>query len=143
VTGAAMMRAWHEVSAAGFEMSMEAVQPYHDAYAFNGFEGSFDGAAAQTHRHYLGFVAGEPVTSATLILAAGVAGVYDVSTPPRWQRRGYGAAITALTLAEARAAGYRYACLTASPQGERVYRRLGFHHHFRPVEYRWQRPAGG
>jgi GNAT superfamily N-acetyltransferase len=123
---------WRRVSAEGFEMPFDAIQPYYDAYLQEGF------GADAVLVPYLGYHGDEPVTSGTLLCAAGLAGVYDVSTPPRARRRGYGSAITAHMMAEGRARGYRYACLLASSEGERIYRKLGFVLQLRPPEYIWR-----
>ena len=77
-------------------------------------------------RHYLGRLEGRPVATASLFLAAGVAGIYFVSTAPEARRRGIGAAITRAALEGARALGCRTAVLGASAPGHGLYRRLGF-----------------
>jgi GNAT superfamily N-acetyltransferase len=59
-------------------------------------------------------------------VAAGVAGVYDVVTFPNAQRQGLGTAMTNAVLAAARLAGARQAVLNATPDGELLYRTLGF-----------------
>lgn len=133
VADAAMLAIWHQVSAEGYEMSFEAIRPYHDAYLLDRFNPAGDCLQA------LGYVAGEAVTSGTLLCTPEIAGLYDISTPPRFRRRGYGAALTAWLMEMARARGYRYACLVASPAGERLYHRLGFRLRFRPIEYVWRR----
>jgi GNAT superfamily N-acetyltransferase len=135
VADAAMLHRWLLVSAAGFEMTVEACQPYHDAYLLDNFDPTGDSLQV------IGYVGAEAVTSGTLICSGGVAGVYDVSTPPQWRKRGYGTAATAWLLAAARARGYRYACLMASPAGVPIYQRLGFTLRFRPVEYCWRKNA--
>ncbi|HET6296410.1 MAG TPA: GNAT family N-acetyltransferase, partial [Kribbella sp.] len=77
-------------------------------------------------RHYLGWLDGEPVATATVYLAAGVAGVYFVMTVPEARRRGIGAAITLAALQEARDSGSTHAVLGSSPAGRTVYESLGF-----------------
>ncbi|WP_433008122.1 GNAT family N-acetyltransferase [Kribbella sp. CA-294648] len=81
---------------------------------------------ADPWRHYLGYLDGEPVATATVFLAAGVAGVYFVMTVPEARRRGIGAALTSAALREARDSGSQYAVLGSSPAGRSVYERLGF-----------------
>lgn len=131
VSDQASFARWFRASTAGFEMSEVGAQIYFDAYTLLGFgqEGPF--------LHYVGYLRGEPVTASTLLLAGGVAGVYDVSTAPAVRRRGLGAAITLAPLVDARARGYRYACLQATEAGYNVYRGLGFEEQYRERNYSW------
>lgn len=76
--------------------------------------------------YFIGLYNGKPVATSCLFLAAGVAAVHTVVTLPEVRNRGIGAAMTLAALREARQRGYRYAILTASPYGERIYRRIGF-----------------
>jgi ribosomal protein S18 acetylase RimI-like enzyme len=77
-------------------------------------------------RVYVGYLDGEPVATNMLFCGAGVASVYAVATLPRAQRRGIGSAITLKPLLEARDAGYIYAVLFSTEEGQPVYRRIGF-----------------
>jgi GNAT superfamily N-acetyltransferase len=81
---------------------------------------------ADPWRHYLGWLDGEPVATATIFLAAGVAGVYFVMTVPEARRRGIGGAITLAALQDARDSGIQYAVLGSSAAGRSVYAGLGF-----------------
>jgi ribosomal protein S18 acetylase RimI-like enzyme len=134
VSDAASMADWTAASAFGFETSAANVQPYHDAYSALGF------AADAPFQHFVGYLAGAPVTSATLLLAAELAGIYDVSTVRAMRRQGLGAAITHACLAAAQVRGYRRAVLQASDEGVGVYTRLGFRELYRERNYGWTRP---
>jgi GNAT superfamily N-acetyltransferase len=122
---------WRHISAQGFGGD---TQIYYDAYARHGF------AADAFSLHYIGYVGDQPATSSTLLLAGGIASVYDVSTPPALRRQGYGGAITFAMLAEARARGYQHAWIWSSQMGQSVYRKLGFvAADFGVREYRWRK----
>lgn len=77
-------------------------------------------------RHFVGWLDGRAVASASLFLAAGVAGLYFVCTAPDFRGRGIGAAISRAALEGARDLGFRRGVLGSSSMGHGVYRRLGF-----------------
>lgn len=76
--------------------------------------------------HFLAWLDGAPVGSATVFLGAGVAGLYHVGTVPAARGRGIGKAVTLAALGQARDLGCRIAILHSSRQGEGMYRQLGF-----------------
>jgi ribosomal protein S18 acetylase RimI-like enzyme len=135
VSDNALMSDWTRASQLGFEASDANIKPYHDAYSAQGF------AEDALIQHFVGYLDGAPVTSATLLLAGGLAGIYDVSTVPDARRRGLGAAITLACVDAAAARGYRHAVLQASEEGEAVYARLGFRERYREQNYGWQRAS--
>ena len=131
VNDTTMLEAWKQISAEGFGGD---TQIYYDAYAHHGF------GPDAISLHYIGYLGDQPVTSSTLLLAGGIASVYDVSTPPAFRRQGFGAAITFAMLQEARQRGYDYAWIWSSPMGKSVYSKLGFvAADFGVREYRWRK----
>lgn len=76
---------------------------------------------------YLGLRGDTPVTCAGTVPAAGRLFVVLVATDPRWERRGYGEAVTRKALHEgAMATGLTRATLHATTAGAPVYPRIGF-----------------
>jgi GNAT superfamily N-acetyltransferase len=55
-----------------------------------------------------------------------IAGVFDMDVWPTFQRRGLGTELCRAVCGAAATAGSRYAVLNATPQGEKLYRTLGF-----------------
>jgi ribosomal protein S18 acetylase RimI-like enzyme len=76
--------------------------------------------------HLLGRLDGRPVATATVLLAGGIAGIFDVSTVPEARQRGLGTAMTVAALQFGRAHGYEIAFLQPSAMGRHLYERLGF-----------------
>jgi ribosomal protein S18 acetylase RimI-like enzyme len=89
-------------------------------------------------RFYLARLGAQWVGTAMLWLAAGVAGIYNVSTLPAARRQGIGSALTYAALADARALGYRVGVLQSSEMGYRMYLRLGFRHVCDMAHYYWR-----
>ncbi|HEX2087955.1 MAG TPA: GNAT family N-acetyltransferase [Solirubrobacteraceae bacterium] len=91
--------------------------------------------AADGVRNFVAFDGGDPVACASLVLAAGVAGLYNVGVVPERRRQGVGAATTAALMAEGGARGAETAVLWSSAAGVRCYCRLGFEERCRLTLY--------
>lgn len=75
---------------------------------------------------YLAYWDDEPVATCALLLAGGVAGIYNVATVPHARRQGIGAAITYFALTMAQERGYSIGVLQSSCMAQAIYERLGF-----------------
>jgi hypothetical protein len=120
VQGPEAQRLWARLLAEGSGFGEAA------AHALADVEPNLSHADYLRKPRYVGFLSDRPVATSALIPAAGLAGVYAVSTVADARQRGIGVAMTALPLLEARAQGYRVGVLQATVMGHPVYRRLGF-----------------
>jgi ribosomal protein S18 acetylase RimI-like enzyme len=119
------------IEISGFGASETAAQNYYEAYARTGF-----GDGTPWH-HYIGWLHGMPVTIATLLFHAGVAGIYGVTTIPQCRRQGVAAAITLHTLHEAYKRGYRIGILSPTEMSYALYRRIGFQEYCKLMHFDW------
>lgn len=115
-----MLRAYAAVSMSGFGATPQDNKVYYDTYTAIGFGDNLP------WRHYIGWLDEQPVAVSSLLLYAGVAGIYGVATLPEARRQGIGAAMTLAPLREARSRGYAIGALSPSEMGLRVYQRIGF-----------------
>jgi hypothetical protein len=123
--------AFCRVLASGFDIPDFAREAFYDVFSAIGL------TPERPLQHYLGRLGGEPVAGSSVFLAAGVAGVYNVSTIASARLRGFGAALTSRPLLDARGLGYRIGVLNASEEGIGVYRRLGFREYCTLFRYGW------
>ena len=86
-------------------------------------------------RHYIGHIDGKPVATSSVLLASGVAGLYNVATLPNARGKGVGAYMSSAPLLEAREDGYCISILQASKMGRPVYERLGFQNRGKLISY--------
>ncbi len=88
-------------------------------------------------RHYLGYLSGHAVATASLLCAEGVAGISFVATIPAARRQGIGGGMTYAALQDGYAQGCQVAVLTACEVGYSGYQRLQFHEYCRIGYYEW------
>jgi GNAT superfamily N-acetyltransferase len=77
-------------------------------------------------RLYVAYKNGEPVGSAALCEAAGLAGIYNVASHPRHRRAGIATALMRRAVEDARGRGLGTCVLQSSSAGVPLYTRLGF-----------------
>jgi GNAT superfamily N-acetyltransferase len=76
---------------------------------------------------WVGYMDGEPVSTAATVIGGGAVGVYNVATMPEHQRHGYGETAMRHAVAEAqRQYGINQTILQSTPAGHRLYQRMGF-----------------
>jgi ribosomal protein S18 acetylase RimI-like enzyme len=96
--------------------------------------------SAPAFTNLLGLLDGVPVATAAAFHGPVAGEVQHVVTMAAARRRGIGAVLTAAAWAAIRGRGASAAVLTASPDGEGIYRRLGFRTVGTVRRYQW-RPA--
>lgn len=124
------LRAWWTASALGFGTSQRAAQRWYDAFRRHGL------GRRPLATNYVGKIDRTVVTTATMILTGGIAGIYDLSTPPQYRGNGFATALVHELLAQARRQGYTYAGLQTG-DAERFYQGLGFNTGFQEEELFW------
>ena len=129
VTDDEARRQWSRVCAAGFGM------PDFVAEAFHAFMCHADPESVLA---YIGWLNGTPVATSLLVLEAGVAGIYNVTTLPEARGQGIGAFLTLTPLQEARQRHYKVGILQATRMGVNIYRSLGFLEYCKIGQYVWE-----
>jgi GNAT superfamily N-acetyltransferase len=93
-------------------------------------------AAHQSFVCWVGYHDGLPVATAATVSSRGVIGLYNVATAPEYRQRGYGEAITRHAIDDAfRKNGHSPVVLQSTPEGLRLYGRMGFRQVTRVLVY--------
>ena len=87
---------------------------------------------------YIGSLNGTPVSTSSLFLGAGVAGIHAVTTLPEYRGRGIATAMTYPPLLDARNEGYRVGVLFSSEMATGIYSKMGFQEYGQGNIYMWQ-----
>lgn len=88
-------------------------------------------------RHYLGLMSDRPISTVTLSLAGGVAGVYNSGTLPAEHALGIHTAVTLTALYAALELEYRVAVVQSSRLAYNAFQRLGFQECCEVAQYVW------
>jgi ribosomal protein S18 acetylase RimI-like enzyme len=131
IQDAESLETWCRTAAAGYELPDVVTDAWLVWYCAVGLNQD------PPLRHFIGMLRGKPVAVASLFLASGVAGIYNVATVPEARRQGIGALITLEALRRARTAGFRVGVLQSSDMGVGIYGRLGFREFCRIDHYLW------
>lgn len=116
VSDDATWRAFCQIGALCFNVPLEWFQEvFEDPRVWEGFAG------------FVGYLDGEPVSTAATVVAAGAVGVYNVATVPGRQRRGFGEVVMRHALDRAHERhGIERTVLQSTPQGFSLYERMGY-----------------
>ncbi len=133
VNQASRLKVWCRTCVQGFGMPDFVEDAFFDFMSHVGFRAT---------RPYLALQDNQPVATSLMVLAAGVAGIYNVTTLPEARRKGFGTWVTLTPLCEARTMGYRVGILHASAMGVNLYRSLGFQEYCQIGHSLWS-PAPG
>ncbi len=134
VGNAEQLDQWRRATGNGFGGGYQIAGRWSESYRQKGLE------ADNPFQHYLGTFGGKPATSASIVFAGGIAGIYDVSTVPALRRRGLASAITLAQMHVAKARGCTHAYLRSSREGLPVYQGLGFEVLCYEQEFMWHAP---
>ena len=121
VTNREQLEQWTSVVVPAHQIPENIAIHWTDMYESAGY-----GPNDSLNRHFIAVLHGEVVGATTLITASGIASVANVSTREDKRKNGIGSAMTIWPLKVAQDEGYKVACISASPDGQPVYERLGF-----------------
>lgn len=111
---------WLDVLMEGFTEPVESRLDFQEYLEYS------MGTARTVWRHFLARQNGEAGAISTLLCAQQAAGIYHVTTLPRYRGQGLGKALTLAAMRAGRDLGYSNAVLFATPDGFPLYKKLGF-----------------
>jgi hypothetical protein len=135
VYDAAILAVWCDTAVKAYGMPPFVVSHFRDWFS------TFPLNSQASLRHYVAFYRGQPAATASMLLASGAAGLYNIATIPELRGRGIGSAITLEPLRAALAEGFRISVLESSADGFPVYSRLGFKQYCSIGSYVWAPPS--
>lgn len=131
VTGEDMLRRWIRPFSMVFSLPPAAADFFFECYRDLGSDPS------SPLLHFAALREGEPVGTASLVLGAGAAGLYNVAVFPEYRNRGLGAALAIHAFEKAKTLGYGLGVLHAVEGKEHLYRGIGFQEYCRFFSYLW------
>ncbi|WP_139488798.1 GNAT family N-acetyltransferase [Brevibacillus dissolubilis] len=129
VNSAIGLEHWCQLTCAGFHVQKHQLSEYMTL-----LHSSVEHARFPTHV-YIGYWNDKPVCAVSVLEAAGVAGIYWVSTVPQARGRGFATMMMRQLLSRVHAMGYQYATLQSTEMGYSLYRGLGFFDLYRESGY--------
>jgi ribosomal protein S18 acetylase RimI-like enzyme len=111
---------WLNVLMEGFTEPVESRTDFQEYLEYS------MGTARTIWRHFLARQNGEACAISTLLCAQQAAGIFHVTTLPRFRGQGLGKALTLAAMRAGRDLGYSNAVLFATPEGFPLYKKLGF-----------------
>ena len=87
---------------------------------------------------FTGIFEGEAIATSAVFIGTEVAGLDNVTTVPKWRKKGIGALMVTNTLQFTQSLGYHVSVLQASDMGINLYKHLGFKQYYEFKEYVWK-----
>ncbi len=85
--------------------------------------------------NFIAYLDGQPAGAGTLFPHAGMGGIYNMCTLPRYQRQGVATALMGACVAEARRQGCEHVGLTPTAAGRPLYEGLGFEEIYQEIYF--------
>jgi GNAT superfamily N-acetyltransferase len=124
VSGARELEQWGPVFCAAHDLPLWSADSWFEAARRLEFQDL-------PWQHWIARFDGEPAGVGLSHTGGGVVGLYGIGTLPTARRRSVGSALTLAPMLQARDEGFQAAILHATPDGERLYARLGFREYCR------------